>query len=355
MIACDGGCEDWFHGSCVNVAQEDEDLIDRYICTPTYANCKYMILMTGLGPECETDGKTTTWKRRCRLDGCRQPALVHSAKPSKYCSAEHGREFMRRQAQVTELPKSTKRKRAGDAAEIETGQDIATGGILAKEHLATLARYAKNVNDFRKIGSGALTPPPSARSENGKDDMALDDLNREDVVMTESERQRLNEIDVQQARVETTVECLKDRERFVQLVRDRAKRVQEDLGLPKDICGFDSRLTWSDEEFSAWRSSDTGQKAFQDGILPPPPPSADDDVDMENGGQINEGLCQKKRCERHRQWRVNQVQDIRFEQANTAASMRLLVEKRDGIRERAKLRVVMEADGDRQGTVEIVR
>jgi COMPASS component SPP1 len=32
MIGCDGGCEDWFHGRCVNIKQEDEELIDRYIC-----------------------------------------------------------------------------------------------------------------------------------------------------------------------------------------------------------------------------------------------------------------------------------------------------------------------------------
>lgn len=32
MIGCDGGCEDWFHGKCVNVKQEDEELIERYIC-----------------------------------------------------------------------------------------------------------------------------------------------------------------------------------------------------------------------------------------------------------------------------------------------------------------------------------
>ena len=32
MIGCDGGCEDWFHGRCVNISQRDEDLIDRYIC-----------------------------------------------------------------------------------------------------------------------------------------------------------------------------------------------------------------------------------------------------------------------------------------------------------------------------------
>lgn len=32
MIACDGGCEDWFHGKCVNIDPRDADLIDKYIC-----------------------------------------------------------------------------------------------------------------------------------------------------------------------------------------------------------------------------------------------------------------------------------------------------------------------------------
>ena len=33
MIACDGGCDDWFHGRCVDVDREDEGLIDKFICT----------------------------------------------------------------------------------------------------------------------------------------------------------------------------------------------------------------------------------------------------------------------------------------------------------------------------------
>ena len=33
MIGCDGGCEDWFHGKCVHIKEEDGDLIDKYICT----------------------------------------------------------------------------------------------------------------------------------------------------------------------------------------------------------------------------------------------------------------------------------------------------------------------------------
>jgi hypothetical protein len=32
MIACDGGCEDWFHGKCVDIPEEQAEVIDRYIC-----------------------------------------------------------------------------------------------------------------------------------------------------------------------------------------------------------------------------------------------------------------------------------------------------------------------------------
>ena len=32
MIACDGPCEDWFHGRCVGMNERDGNLIDKYIC-----------------------------------------------------------------------------------------------------------------------------------------------------------------------------------------------------------------------------------------------------------------------------------------------------------------------------------
>lgn len=32
MIGCDGGCEDWFHGRCVEMDERDGNLIDKYIC-----------------------------------------------------------------------------------------------------------------------------------------------------------------------------------------------------------------------------------------------------------------------------------------------------------------------------------
>ena len=32
MIACDGSCDDWYHGKCVGMDERDGNLIDKYIC-----------------------------------------------------------------------------------------------------------------------------------------------------------------------------------------------------------------------------------------------------------------------------------------------------------------------------------
>lgn len=44
MIGCDGGCEDWFHGKCVNMHSRDADLIERYICE--FCSFIYLIFLT---------------------------------------------------------------------------------------------------------------------------------------------------------------------------------------------------------------------------------------------------------------------------------------------------------------------
>jgi COMPASS component SPP1 len=36
MIGCDGDCDDWYHGKCVNMHPRDAELIDRYICKPPF-------------------------------------------------------------------------------------------------------------------------------------------------------------------------------------------------------------------------------------------------------------------------------------------------------------------------------
>ncbi|EON69238.1 hypothetical protein W97_08498 [Coniosporium apollinis CBS 100218] len=55
MIACDGGCDDWYHTRCVGLEAEDFQRIREYIC-----------------PKCETETKKTTWLPRCRREGCKR-------------------------------------------------------------------------------------------------------------------------------------------------------------------------------------------------------------------------------------------------------------------------------------------
>lgn len=45
MIGCDGGCEDWFHGKCVQIKEEDGDLIDKYICTSNLPTFSRMVVI----------------------------------------------------------------------------------------------------------------------------------------------------------------------------------------------------------------------------------------------------------------------------------------------------------------------
>jgi COMPASS component SPP1 len=83
MVYCDGGCNDWYHCSCVGIEEADaKELLDRFIC-----------------PKCKTDTLFTTWKRFCRYGNvgkftkdpnlCRKAARVSDDPPSKYCSDAH--------------------------------------------------------------------------------------------------------------------------------------------------------------------------------------------------------------------------------------------------------------------------
>ncbi|KAG0286300.1 hypothetical protein BGZ96_009552 [Linnemannia gamsii] len=68
MIACDG-CDDWFHGDCVGVAEKDSVMVDKYYCK-----------------RCEDKGRHGSLKKKCFREGCQKPA----GRKSKYCSKECG-------------------------------------------------------------------------------------------------------------------------------------------------------------------------------------------------------------------------------------------------------------------------
>ncbi|GAM39233.1 hypothetical protein TCE0_034r10606 [Talaromyces pinophilus] len=445
MIGCDGGCDDWFHGKCVNIKQEDEELIERYIC-----------------PNCSEAGKgQTTWKPMCRLKGCRKPARVTKPRISKYCSDEHGREFMR---QMTGQLKSThagstsmltpsaldrvreisrnrdSRSVDGDGDSVMDTNDEddehdhrgrpvpeelgSRGGILTVSDLKAVIMGVSSSVEFRRLGSTLITPPPStsppARQIETKTKMEDDDGDEDEIVGAKSKRKKdskenaaaQDEDDFEQeelfksnklgldinppgvnysAAEETKLQELRARREqyrhqrrtiarrneFLGLVRAKAKAVldrlkaKEPKGGWKDICGWDVRMSWNEEELDDWRqNTETGRKAFEEGKLEPEPidnlasngvtisddEDDDDDDDVRNKkknknnlnnnttkdaefAEFSRGVCMKKRCDRHKQWVKIVQQDIAFEEAMLKNEFEACEKEANAIAEGAVLRI----------------
>ncbi|KAL8695899.1 MAG: hypothetical protein Q9201_007911 [Fulgogasparrea decipioides] len=420
MIACDGPCEDWFHGRCIDMTEKEGELIEKYFC-----------------PNCTEAGKgETLWKRMCRLDGCRRPARISGEKKSKYCSDEHGCEFMKRNAlkqdeeqsqngaAASDTPSITVKKgrktnnsfqdlavsndndapasvpasapaldssqpsapKDSDGMEIDTNeaQHQLRDGTLRSTELKALITGVKDISEFRKLGDPVLTPPPTAHLHDPNHN-SIDNIKAEDALpalpaieptshlqppYTPLETSQLATLTYKKDQLRAQKKMLDDRDTFLTLVRERAKNVLDELKKKesiKDICGFDTRLVWSDHEFDIWRSSPEGRKTLEERKLGPPTPliipvelaphlyhvtqSQVNGEELPNGnvekngaeqngeGEIlGKGVCQKKRCERHRAWFKLQQQDIAFAKDEVRQGMRKLDEEEKGVRDRAMIR-----------------
>ena len=399
MIACDGGCDDWFHGRCVDMDEKDGKLIDKYIC-----------------PNCTSAGRGhTLWKPMCRLSTCRKPARVDAAKQSKYCSDEHGTEFMRQlafkneperplPAPSTVSPGGRRKSRKDnytdnfgngpiDAAGYEDPDaDDADGaclrgGTLRPAELKTLASTTKDIAEFRKLGEGVLSPPSSTA-----------DPNTENLAHTPEEAAQLAEIKGKTNALKERKRMLDDKDAFLGMVKARAKSVLEGLkkkGEKVGVCGFDSRLAWADEEFESWRMSEEGKSALSKGTLGPvfmikeelekqekgkgkenkkggkmvngtSGRNKDKDKDGEGEGEAEQeidgdqapnpptteegeeedgatkGICVKKGCRRHKDWLRVQTNNIALDKESVRVDMKRLLAEEKGLRERAMIRSLEE-------------
>lgn len=346
----------------------------------------------------------------CRLKECRKPARVKMDNLSKYCSDEHGREFMRRMTQhlTRHLPTKTAsldpldRVRGaaaknhsrdshsvdGDAESImetdeeedHTGyrppEDLGSrGGVLTAGDLKAVVQGVASVQEFRQLGDHLVPPPPVPAPAKDHDEekensnkMGLD-LHPPNLVYSVEEETKLQKLRKKRHDLRHHREVLQARNKFVGLVRQRAKTVldrlkqKEPKGGWKDICGFDPRVAWNDDEFDEWRQSEEGMKAFQDDKLDPEPaeniPSGNidadgdekmadadgDDDDGDDDGQDHEfaefarGVCIKKRCERHKQWVKIHQQEIQFEEATLKQDLKHCEDEAAAVVERAVLRV----------------
>jgi COMPASS component SPP1 len=415
MIGCDGGCEDWFHGKCVNMDRKDSELIDKYICKHSPRGNYRVLLNTDSvigGPNCHEAGKgRTTWKPMCRLKECRKPARLKMDNLSKYCSDEHGREFMHRMTQhlTKHLPIKTAsldpldRVRGvagknhsrdshsvdGDAESImETDEEEdhngsrppddlgSRGGLLTAGDLKAVVQGVHSAREFRQLGDHLVSPPPlrpSVKSEGRNDEekensnkMGLD-LHPPNLVYSVEEETKLQKLRKKRHDLLHRREVLQARNKFVGLVRQRSKTVldrlkqKEPKGGWKDICGFDGRLAWNDDEFDEWRQSEEGTKAFQEDKLEPErmptgdttdadgdEKMADDDEDDDNDKdhefeEFARGVCMKKRCERHKQWNKMHQQEIQFEEGMLKQDLKHCEDEAAAVVERAVLRMWTES------------
>lgn len=324
MIGCDGTCDDWFHGKCVGIEERNKNLIDKYIC-----------------PNCEKKGNVgrTTWKRMCRRKGCRHPARLGKSKSgntSKYCSDECGvilfRELAGRARGQEEAIKNRTSRQKGSAlgtSKPAPEDDIgARGGALSAGEVKALLNVSQTVQDFWKLGDGVLSPPATP---NGKDKGKTSDF-------TDLEAQALQRIQTEKEEARRRHALLKDRMKFVTLVKQAASRAATEKDLkPKEYCGYDPRMEWPEDRFQAWRNSKAGQQAFELETLRMEK-SSEKDAEIEYQGEDLD-ICERKRCARHHDWSKLAVDDLRFEMSDNSDRMRALDREEKDIKERAALRV----------------
>ncbi|KAF7510627.1 hypothetical protein GJ744_006239 [Endocarpon pusillum] len=297
MIGCDGGCEDWFHGKCVNIQERDGDLIDKYIC-----------------PNCEDkDRGQTTWKRMCRRIECRKPARVLAEPPSKYCSDECAKRFWVAMVQKSDPnalvsedglmvvgskvhhrsqeKKKRKRKKAREEEEYnDTNNDeegeyqeggvqlspsrkkrksisptmtkicknefldeerlssddeppLSTkGGPLAVGDLKMMLNQAKTVEEIRQLGQKPPTPPYTSDAEGyDQDTQMVNGVNpgeerqqdQKPFPYNYEEQAHLQRLSAKKRQLDGRLQILRDQEKLLAMIKTRSATIIEEMDVPK--------------------------------------------------------------------------------------------------------------------------
>ena len=361
----------------------------------------------------------------CRLPDCNRPVRVSKSPSSKYCSDEHGRRFMRRKIAPGDRsnsedddkypPKRKKKKTnrnsipsqpsqpkfapnvdgnneeegtcdisGGDGHDSGYDQSHLRGGLLRPSELKALAYSVSSISDFRRLGS-PLFANGDPVDNTTKEISASNTLPQKipPIPYTPAEKAELEVLSTKRAALKRNRALLDSKEKFLSVVKARTKVVLEDLKAKdkslKDICGYDSRLSWQDEQFDAWKNSAEGIATLNSGASGSLKSTEDNDVEiddanvengrkspsnltMESGPKFDEVqmgyMCVKKRCERHRQWYKVAVQDIAFEKDKCRVEMRGVAREEKAILEGAQVRWlenggVVEPDDLVEKTVEV--
>ncbi|RDW92511.1 hypothetical protein BP5796_01905 [Coleophoma crateriformis] len=226
MVNCEGGCDDWFHCSCIGMDIADaKELLDRFICDT-----------------CKTDEKFTTWKRMCRnvkLTGCRKACRPNADPPSKFCSDECKYAW----------GVWTKRNRFRE-------EDIPSmGGALNVSEVEEILTQCQNMTDLELLGR-----KPRLAMRDGADPSRPVGLD----YLTPEEKDVMAEYTARQEKIQEEIKCIKGQLELLTMLQRRAKAaIGHPLSPHKTPCGFDGRATFNDAQFNAWRETAEGIQAFK--------------------------------------------------------------------------------------------
>lgn len=225
-----------------------------------------------------------------------------------------------------------------DGNEIDDDEELDDnrGGVLRPGELKVLVDGVKDVVSFRKLGDGVLSPPETAATSPGHE-------TEKKIAFNPEEARLLDEIAAKRADIEARRDMLNDREKLVHMVERRRKdvltKLKEKEKSLKDICGYDARLTWSDEELNAWRNSEEGRNQLEKAVLNADPRLVDAEKGEESvEREVDPGICKKKRCERHRTWYKVQQQDNALEREDVRQKLKKMDEEEKSVKERAMIR-----------------
>lgn len=144
------------------------------------------------------------------------------------------------------------------------------------------------------------------------------------------EGQRLASIAREKAALHRRGEANGDRAQYTEWAKERARRIHDEMKADpdikhtgKEICGFDERLSLDDGEWESWRSSAEGQTTFEKRRI--------------NG---REGVCVKKKCEKHFNWKVLFADDCQLQERLVSERLVQLKHEERKIKDRQKRRSI---------------
>ncbi|KFZ14166.1 hypothetical protein V502_06191 [Pseudogymnoascus sp. VKM F-4520 (FW-2644)] len=284
MIACEGGCENWFHVSCLELACDDTDGVAKFICDDCVGS--------------------TTYKRVCRLEGCNRP---HSTRevvgedgksrmvPSKYCSLEHRNAFWAGTVGkmdpllTSELRSFMAQTSLGD---FQTAGDQPSRAVLGAQH------GSSGLPD----GFVATGPP---HNEEGMFSLDINQRNscHKAIARLEADmlhyENRAKLVAMVKEYSDKTTKKYAEENKIVESAPKRAKDKKSGKNVAHTICGYDPRVVVSDRWIDRYMATPEGDAAWKSGVIGE---HTNPDFHVDVDPEYYKGVCVRIKCQGHNEW-----------------------------------------------------